>query len=739
MTTNRTDDLFADVGCPTNTRIINERCLIRTHDDHCVVLVAGIVLAQFHVTDAMAEAYATVQLIEQGWADQNDVARAFGCSARTVRRHQRRFESGGLAALGHRGGYPDGRPRLAGSRARLIQRLKAAGHANREIARRLGVGERAIRKTLRRLGWHEPPVTAPLLPLDGATGADPNLSAFPVASSVPAPSSQDNDPTDRQGDRLLARLGLIEDAAPLFGCGTDVPRAGVLLALPALIQSGVFDCARQIYGSLGPSFFGLRTSLLTLLLLALWRIKRPEGLKEHSPQQLGKVLGLDRAPEVKTLRRKLGRLAAERKAVEFGRALAQKRISQRGEALGFLYVDGHVRVYHGRHRLPKTHVARMRLSMPATSDYWVNDSMGEPLLVLTAEANAGLAKMLPVLLAEIRALVGTRRVTVVFDRGGYSPKLFEQILAAGFDLLTYRKGRCPRIPRRFFRRYRQRVEGRLLTYELADREVRVGKQRLRLRQVTRRMENGHQTPILTSRRDLSAVLVAYRMFERWRQENFFKYLREEYALDALAEYAVEADDPTREVPNPAWTSIDTKLRQAFARLERLQAEYGLEAFANLETQRRTMRGFKIAQGKLGRQIDQAMRQVATLEAQRAKVPRRLPVGALTEKPVVKLAAERKHLTNLIKMVAYQAESDLLRLVAPHYRRAHDEGRTLIQSALASAADIVVTKQELRLTLAPLSSAHRTRAIAALCEQLNQLFVTFPGSKLRLHYAIQEAP
>jgi prepilin-type processing-associated H-X9-DG protein len=93
-------------------------------------------------------------------------------------------------------------------------------------------------------------------------------------------------------------------------------------------------------------------------------------------------------------------------------------VALRGNALGFLYVDGHVRVYHGRHQLPKTHVARMRLSMPATSDYWVNDMAGDPLFVVTTEANAGLVKMLPVVLGEVRWLIGERRVTVVFDRGG---------------------------------------------------------------------------------------------------------------------------------------------------------------------------------------------------------------------------------------------------------------------------------------------------------------------------------
>jgi hypothetical protein len=400
-------------------------------------------------------------------------------------------------------------------------------------------------------------------------------------------------------------------------------------------------------------------------------------------------------------------------------------------------VDGHVRVYHGQHALPKAHVARMRISLPATSDYWVNDMAGDPLFVITAEANAGLVKMLPGILHQVRALVGQRRVTVVFDRGGYSPNLFQQMLAAGFDLLTYRKGRYPRIPRKRFQERRTRRDGRTMTYVLADQEVRLLQGKLRLRQVTRLMDNGHQTPILTSRRDLPAAQVACRMFDRWRQENFFKYLREEYALDALVEYAAVPDDPTREVPNPAWAALDARLRQAQACLDRLQAEYGLEALTNLENQRRTMRGFKIAQGPLGQKIWNAWQRILQLEKRRAAMPRRVPVQAVTEEPVVKLAPERKHLTNLIKMVAYQAESDLLRLVAPHYRRTSDEGRTLIQSALASAADLQVTRTELLVTVAAQSSPHRTRAIAALCKELNLTKTIFPGSRLRLRYAIRE--
>jgi len=744
------EDLFPEVHNPEDTCTINKRCLFRTQDGHRVVLVSGVVLAQYAVTDRMAEALAMVNLVAAGWADQKEVARAFSCTARTVRRHQRRFEDGGLAALGHEAGYPRGRARMAHSRHRWVEQLWSDGHSQREIARRMGVSETAVRKLLRRWGCTAlPPVQteftlaskaeAASSTVPAASGGPRQTPAPEFSGSAPPPPSvtYDTDPTDRRGDRLLAYLGLLDDAAPLFGSGASIPRAGVLLALPALMATGIFECAQQAYGSLGPAFYGLRTSLLTLMLMALWRIKRPEGLKEYSPQDLGRVLGLDRAPEVKTLRRKLARLAAGGRAAELGRALARRRVAARGNALGFLYVDGHVRVYHGQHRLPKAHVARMRLSMPATSDYWVNDTAGDPWFVVTAEANAGLVKMLPPILKEVRALVGPRRLTFVFDRGGFSPKLFQQILAADFDLLTYRKGRHPRIARKRFQTCQMRLDGRTFSYVLADQEVRLLKGKLRLRQVTRLAEDGHQTPILTSRRDLPAAQVAYRMFERWRQENFFKYLREEYALDALAEYATEPDDPQREVPNPAWARVDAQLRQAQAQLDRLQAEYGLEALTNVEKQRPTMRGFKVAQGKLNARIEQAMQQVSQLEARRDAVPRRVPVQATTQEPIVKLAPERKHLTNLVKMVAYQAESDLFRLIAPHYRRVQDEGRTLIQSALASAADLEVTDKELRVTLAPLSSPHRTRVIAALCEELNATETVFPGSRLRLCYTIRE--
>jgi transposase len=740
-------ELFDAAAGDGDAVFVNEHVSLRTQEGFRVVTVGGIVLHHYAVGDHMAERHAMVALVEAAHADQNDVARAFDCTVRTIRRDQARFEAGGLVALGRPRGRPP-RARAAGRgggvRDRKVLQWKAEGRSNRAIAKILGVDEKAVRKRLRRLGWKASDEGQGQLfsKAQAAEVVAPSSESATEASVDPARTQTENvvltldpDPLDRKNDRLLAQMGFLDDAAPLFAKADRVPRAGALLAIPALVESGAVAIAEKVYGSIGPAFYGTRTTIVALVLLALMRIKRPEALKEHAPSDLGRVLGLDRAPEVKTVRRKLAELAAHGQAERFGRELAERRVAERGRVLGFLYVDGHVRVYHGKHTIPKTHVARMRLSLPATSDYWVNDQRGDPLFVVTAEANAGMVKMLPKVMKVVRALLGKkRRSTIVFDRGGWSPKLFASMIAQGFDVLTYRKGRVRKIAESRFVLRRARLGGRAVEYRLHDQTVRLLDGKLRMRQVTRLTDNGHQTTILTSRTDLRDVVVAYRMFERWRQENFFKYLRDEYAIDTLSDYQVEPDDPARMVPNPSWIEADKALRAGRAELAKLAGDYGVAAIDNPERTRSTIRGFKIAHGKLGREIRAARAEVARLERRRAKFVPHMAVGCRQDTPVVKLATERKLLTNVLKMVAYQVESDLLNLVSPHYKRTEEEGRTLVQTAIQSSAALDPSGGELRVALTPLSSAHRSRAIAKVCEALTKAETCFPGTGLKMRFA-----
>jgi transposase len=715
-----------------------------------------------------------VSLRQSELAAQAEIARAFGHSVTTQRRWERQYQQQGIEGLTPK--RSSGRRRqLSKSQEALVRKWFDADVSNREMARRLGVGERTVRRTLKRLGLRRSPEHRQRgLPLVGEGGENPGAAENPTVEdhgtaaesdpqqnqqvevlreppceNLPLPESWtiDHDPRDRSGDRALARLGLLEDALPLFADAEQLPRAGVLLAVPLLVSHGLVEVFQKVYGSLRPAFYGLRTTVVTLFVCALLRIKRPEELKEYSPSELGRMIGLDRAPEVKTVRRKLSRMAAVARGKQLMDQLAQHRIDQDRGRIAFLYVDGHVREYYGKHPLSKAKKAQRQVATPAATDTWVNDTEGEPLLVVTSEINATLTQILEPILQEVKGLVPEdRRITVVFDRGGYSPKLFARLIEDGFDVMTYRKGRSRKLPRSQFHEERLKIDGKWVNYELCDRpRVRVGRlrpkrkkrvggqssQHLWLREVRVLRDEDRQTPIFTSRTDLEAVEVAYRMFNRWRQENFFKYMAEEFALDALVEYGVDEVSEELDRPNPEWTKVDKRLRKAKAEVTRLEAELGAEAAENEEAIRPTMRGFKIAHAVLSKRLKQAKARLERLYEKRRAIPKRTPASDLAT-----LKTEKKLIADSIKMAAYQVETELFGMLQNHYARCDDEGRTLLHSVFQSSARLDLTDGELRVTIAAQSSPHRTQALAALCEQLNTNASHFPGTDLRLHLAVE---
>ena len=678
--------------------------------------------------DPVGRRVAAVQMMELGLARQDELSAALHVNRTTLYRQHLKLKTQGVLGVvdGKRG--PHGPHRLTPDKSQRVEHLLAEGVSIRRAAPQVGVTEGTIRHALRRGEIRR------------GAGPTPRPLLGPQARSARDARAAGGVAVQRHPERTLARLGRLAEAAPHFVAAEAVRYGGALLALPALLTLGLLDAGEQAYGALKNGFYGLRAMLLLLAFMALLRIRTPEQLQAHPPGELGVLLGLDRAPEVKTLRRKLWEVAARRQATTFSQRLAERWVQDNTDAVGILYVDGHVRPYHGTaHTLPKGYVTRRRLCMPATTDIWVNQRDAQPLFVVTAPANDDLIAMLRrEILPEVRRLVGDRRVTLVFDREGWSPKFFREVHGQGFEVLTYRKGVDAAWPVKAFRTVTGTVDGRSVTYELAERSVEVLKG-FRMREIRRLGTNGHQTAIVTTRHDLAIEVVAYRMFERWTQENFFRYMRQQFALDALLTYAVEPADPERTIPNPERKKVVNALVQHRAALKELEQAYGQQALANPEGQRPTMRGFKIAQAALSRRIRAHQAQCRTLKARLAKLPERVPIKAvMAAAEIVKLAPEAKHLTDTIKMVAYRAETALVRCLAPHYAKTEDDGRALLRELLASSADIIPQPEHHRLLVRvhSLANPRSNEALAKLCETLNALEFRYPGTNLTLVY---EAP
>jgi hypothetical protein len=350
------------------------------------------------------------------------------------------------------------------------------------------------------------------------------------------------------------------------------------------------------------------------------------------------------------------------------------------------------------------------------------------------------------LVAEIRSLVGPdARPTLVFDRGGWSPAVFAQVVAAGFHILTYRKGKTMPEPRSAFVAYDHVDDlGHAHTYHLADRAVRLsykqGKagRRLAMRQVTRLDPlSAHQTQVLTTHDDWAATEVAQRTFDRWRIENFFRYMRPHFALDALDSYEKVPDDPTRTVPNPA--KVKAKAATKAARACQGEAE---KALADAVAAAADPASGSAAEATAAIREATAALEVARTATQKAEdrasaVPARVPLGDV--RPDAVLAhPERKRIADVIRMATYNAQSAMARALAPHYRRADDEANSLLREAFRASGDIEAVGDCLHVRLEDLSAPRRTRAIAALCNELNETETLYPGTELRLVYSVKSS-
>ena len=228
------------------------------------------------------------------------------------------------------------------------------------------------------------------------------------------------------------------------------------------------------------------------------------------------------------------------------------------------------------------------------------------------------------------------------------------------------------------------------------------------------------------------------MFSRWRQENYFRYARQHFALDGLDSYACHPDDLERRVPNPERARLRRQLARAQQVLDELEATLGAEAMDNPETRRPTMRGFKIANAGLTYDIRLARQEVARLEEAVAQAPTRVPLGKLAPDARL-LETQVKLVTHAVRMSVYNAESALARLLSPHFSRADDEARALLREAFQAAGDLQVHDHVLDVRLNPLSAPRRTRALAALCEHLTDTETVYPGTHLRMVFTVKTPP
>lgn len=541
-------------------------------------------------------------------------------------------------------------------------------------------------------------------------------------------------------------MGLAECATTRFEAGCDIQMAGLLTGLPALCVNGLLSGLDK-HLKLPKGFYGALHILVTLGFMALGRIRRPEGLRHVPPGELGKVIGLDRVPEVRTLREKVSVMAAIGDPSAWMKELSKTWMENDPDEAGYLYVDGHVRVYNGKKaNLPHRYVSRDRLCLRGTTDYWVNDAMGRPFFVVSKAVTEGLADTLlkdivPELLAsvpkqptkeELENNPRLHKFVIVFDREGSTHSLFSELWKERIGAITYRKNVKDVWPENEFQEHDVPVPGGGTTrMKLAMRETELsaGKASLPVSEVRRLTKTGHQTAIITTAQELGNTVIAGRMFTRWCQENFFAYMMQHFDIDGLIEYGTETLPGTLLTINPAWRTLDKEVKKSVQAERKLQAELAkLTMGENNEIQKKaeSVEAIQAVQTELKR-----------LRAERKATQRKVTIDSLPEalRPTQMLPLN-KMLTDSVKMIAYRAETAIVAILR-HYLKKEDEARALARELFVSSGDIEpdMSANTLTIRIHRMASPVHDRAIAGLLEELTKQEFCHPETGAKMIYSL----
>ena len=705
-------------------------------------------VAHHRVADLDSFKMYVAQFCEQGQARQMDIVRTFGVQKVSVGRWVQRYRE-----KGPRGFFEPKRTRgaavLTPTVVKQAQELFDAGHSRRDVAEKLGLKKNTVDKAVQAGRLHEPKKKS--VAIESSPSLPVALRTSKSQRNVEDHVAPQGVGTTRTFERLAASVGQLPCGASVeFESSLDVSNGGVLFALPALLSVGLLRHATT-YFRMPRGYYRFDTVMLLLAFMALARLKNIEALRYVAPGEWGKLVGMDRIPEVRTLRKKLKGIIEGGEPEVWAARLCQEWMEASPEQAQLLYVDGHVRVYHGHQTpLPRHYVARQKMALHATTDYWVNALDGQPFLLMHYPIDPGLIQvlregLLPWLEREVPSQPTAEaldadpwlhRFTIVFDREGYSPELFEYFRQHRVASLTYHKYPGDPWPDDEFTSTNVTLaSGEMVEMPLAERGVQMGKT-LWVREIRKCCASGHQTSILSLDYRSDRAVLAAAMFARWSQENYFKYMREQYSLDGLMDYGTTPIPDGFQVVNPAYRKLDNRVRSQVAKLSRKKAEFGALGLEG-DIEPTVVERYQQEMATRREEIVAMQREVDQLKDQRKATERYVDVQDLPpDTHFDALQPYSKHFIDTIKMVAYRAETAMAGLIKD--TMAHpDEARHLLRAIYDTEADILPNPQQKILTirLHHLAQHCADRALKRLCEVMNATETVFPGTNMRLVYEL----
>jgi hypothetical protein len=562
---------------------------------------------------------------------------------------------------------------------------------------------------------------------DLASTTDMSVLTDVVAGLISGPSLHD---TDEASSRLIV------DEKKQY-----VQHAGAFIVLGLLQAFGLYRHAEALRkdavdeGDVDRRYLGktaLRVALDAALIALIIGQKCIEGVRRVATPSAKTLLRvLTAVPSESWVRSVLGRFANARgQTLHVATSFALiEQAQHEQDPRAWFYIDNHMRPYTGKQVVRKGWRMQDKRVRPGTSDYWIHDQDGRPLLRVNSPSHESMTERLrPIarLLREGLEHAGATRtkVALVFDRAGAFPSEMAALRDAGIEFVTYERGPYARLLTTEFDQTLTLADETFRYCEKHDKNL--GRARGRVRRISLLTEDGDQFNIIGIS-DAGAEDMIKSLLARWAmQENQFKYGVERLGINQLDGRQVDVVPDDEILPNPALR----RLLNARSIARKLEGE-ALRQLAHLPEGHKKRAHWQ-------QELLRSQQLQREFEEQRPALPKNIRVGDsdLAGK-LVRHRDDYKLTIDTLRILIANTVAELAAKLGPLLPRPAEAKKTL-DNLLAAPAVIHATRNMMVVELAPAGTTRERAAFIELLRPINARKLSLPGDPARrsLRFKVQ---
>lgn len=518
-----------------------------------------------------------------------------------------------------------------------------------------------------------------------------------------------------------------------------ISHAGLFFIYPYLIDLGI----EKLFSSLKEIFKNTVYSVLEyiyglLFLLASNKIKVEENIKLYENKEFKMVLGENGLPSLRSYRSYIPQIISRIDIVEFEYMLTRKYYKEHTEC-GELYIDGHFMPYHGKYETFKGYNPIRRFAQKGRVGYFINSAKGRPFFYILSDGYKDFREYLIEIAQNISEITTDKKrdaLILVFDRGGWGKDFCDE-LGDKITFVCWRTGKAL-VPQEA-KWEAVEIEKKTNDYGIYEKEI------VEACEKKEQEENKIKRYIFIKRKDKTSLAFSNDpkrslsdlvkiLTKRWGlQENVFKSLKE-IGIDKITSYNISQypenwlleETEVREVKNPQKKVIDERIACFKVEIKKLRENLGKLSVSCKKNDNKRMK-------RVINEISKKQDSLKLLYEERKHVQEKISIEEIIAvQDIVRLNSEKKKFLDLMKVLSYNVQQDIVDSIRPIYKNERDVNM-FVRKILDQDGIVYRKNGSITISFRSFKSKKKNDVLNFLIEKANNMNIKHPILGTDMHF------